>query len=175
MTKRLEHGTIKLQIDGLLARFPELADDDVLRSDMFEGETDLFEYLAFLERKRRHAEAQSIAAKIEIDAIDEQRKRLDRRVEGLRAAIFNMMQAADLRKAPLATATLSISSGTASVVITDEAAVPDQFVRIERKINKRAIKDELEAFNPVPGAMLSNGPEMLVIRPKLKKEKETDE
>ena len=55
-----------------------------------------------------------------------------------------MMGIADLRKAELAGATLSIRNGTAKVVIIDEGLIPDQFMRIKKEPNKTAIKTAIE-------------------------------
>ena len=46
MTTLLEAHTVTAEIERLLAEFPELADDEDLRRDMIEGQTDAFAILA---------------------------------------------------------------------------------------------------------------------------------
>jgi uncharacterized metal-binding protein YceD (DUF177 family) len=50
---------------------------------------------------------------------------------------------------------ISVSSRkTKSVQITDEAAIPAEFMRIKTEPNKTAIKDALEAGEEVQGALI---------------------
>jgi hypothetical protein len=51
-----------------------------------------------------------------------------------------------------------------SVIVVNEAELPDEFVKIERKPNKTAIGNALKAGMQVPGASLSNGGETIQIR-----------
>ena len=46
---------IKQQVDQLLLAFPALLEDDILRADMIEAETSLYEFLRMIERKREDA------------------------------------------------------------------------------------------------------------------------
>lgn len=162
--KRLDAATIKHQIDNLLAAFPELADDDVLRADTFEGETDLHEYLERLEDKRQDAVAFADAIDARIELLKERRDRFKRRDQGLRGAMFAALQWANVPKAELPIATIAIRQGTAKVVISDESIIPLPFCRIKREPDKIKIKAALEAFESVPGASLSNAEPVLTVR-----------
>ena len=42
---RLDPAVIRHQVDGLLAAYPELVEDEVLRLDMIEGSTDLVDFV----------------------------------------------------------------------------------------------------------------------------------
>jgi hypothetical protein len=57
MAQRQMANLIHQQIVNLLLQYPELEEDDQLRADMIERETDTLEFLAMLERKRQEAEA----------------------------------------------------------------------------------------------------------------------
>ncbi len=162
--KRLDAATIRHQIEALFVAFPELHDDDVLRADTFEGETDLIEYLRHLERKRRGTLALAQALKIEIEELKARGDRFERRCEGLRSIMFKAMEWSEQRKVELPEATLSIREGTQRVIIHDEAAVPDIYCRVRREPDKTKIKAALSEFGDVPGASLSNAEPVLTVR-----------
>jgi hypothetical protein len=74
------------------------------------------------------------------------------------------MQQAEVKKLELVRATLSVRSGVPHVIITDEAALPDNCVRIKREPNKVLIKELIDQGVPVAGATLSNAEPILAIR-----------
>lgn len=157
---------IKQQISQLLLVYPELADDEILRADTFEGSTDLHETLRELERTRRQADSFAQAIKQTIVELSERKARFERRDEAMRALMFQLMEYANLRKLELAEATLSIRQGQPKVIITDESLIPTDFARIKVEPDKTKIKASLSAGNKVPGAELSNATDVLAIRTK---------
>lgn len=77
--------------------------------------------------------------------------------KALRAAMAEVMADTGATAVDLPHHRVSLVDGKASVVITDEAAIPAQFMeQPPPKPNKDAIAAALKA-GPVPGAMLSNG------------------
>jgi hypothetical protein len=161
---RLDPAVIKHQVDTLLSAYPELAEDEVLRADMLEGSTDLVEFMRALERRRQEAAATAEALAMTIDAWDARRARFARRDEGIRGLMFAMLQLAHLRKLELPEATLSVRAGVPRVLVTDEAALPDELCRIKREPDRAKIKEALSEFKPVPGATLSNAEDTFAIR-----------
>jgi hypothetical protein len=155
----------QLQVSALLADFPELYEDDVLRADMLEGSTDLFLLLSQIEEQRQEAVAFVDALCHRIDILNDRMQRFKRRDEALRKLLFNLMQNAALPKAELAMATLSVRKGVSKVIITDADAIPDKLCRIIREPKKTEIKEAL-AQGPVAGATLSNAEPVLSIRVK---------
>ena len=119
------------EIANLLVAYPELADDEVLRHDMLEGSTDLFDGLSRLVRQIGETEALAAGNADYVMALKARNARLERRTEAFRRLIFKLMEAASLRKAELASATLSIRAGTPKVVVTDEE-VDRLLLRIKR-------------------------------------------
>ena len=101
------------EIANLLVAYPELADDEVLRHDMLEGSTDLFDGLSRLVRQIGETEALAAGNADYVMALKARNARLERRTEAFRRLIFKLMEAASLRKAELASATLSIRTGHA--------------------------------------------------------------
>jgi hypothetical protein len=164
--KHLDAGTIRAQINALLLAHPEIADDEILLADSLEGQTDLFEFLREIERKRRTASTLAEAVAIEIKDLRERRDRFMRRDEALRAMLFNVLQWAELKKAELPEATISIRTGSQKVIIEDENTIPDEYCRIIREPDKVKIKAALSEFKSVAGASLSNAEPVLAIRTK---------
>jgi len=134
----------------------ETGDDERLFRDCVEGSTDVFDIIDRLAQS-------AIADKLVIERGSERLKRIEARGERTRATIRNMIEALELTEAlerPLATITLG--EGPKSVVVTDQAALPDFYFR--RSVDKVALGKDLRAGKEVAGAMLNNGAPMLTIR-----------
>jgi hypothetical protein len=157
---------VKAQIDNLLAAYPALAEDEILRADMIEGATDAFDLLAKLVACIEETDVLLDGIAARLAEFKERVTRLENRKHGLRSLIFKLMEAADLKKAELPTATLSIRAGAPKVIITDEAALPDLLCRLKREPDKARIKEMLSDGHEVRGAALSNSEPSLSIRVK---------
>lgn len=163
---RLDPDVIRQQIGNLLAQFPELAEDEQLRADSIEGETDAFEFLASLIRRIEDAKALSEGVQGRIQELTERASRFDRRQDAFRSLAFKIMQAADLQKAELPCATLLVRNVPPKVIVTDETRLPDILCKITRAPDKKRIKELLDVGEAVPGCELSNGDTSLTIRVK---------
>ena len=148
----------------LLAAFPELAEDEQALLDTLEGEAGLHDALAAMIRKAQEAEAFEEACASLIAAKSARRSRFGQQSIALRDAVLSLMQAAGLRKLEMPDFTASVAQGRGKVVITDEAALPDQFFRVSRAPNKTAVSDALKDGQTVPGALMSNGEPTLTVR-----------
>lgn len=154
------------EITALLIAHPELEEDDVLRTDMIEGETHAFEFLSQILRKIGATQAIASGTADYIGELQERKARLERREYALRSLIFKVMNTAELKKVELPEATLSIRSGVPKVVIVNEHELPAKFMRIKTEPAKDVIKAALIANEHVPGAALSNSEPVLSIRTK---------
>lgn len=161
---RISIADVQRQVAELLAACPELLDDDDLRADTLEGETDLYELLARLTAVTLNAKAQEAAIKARVEALTQRRDAARNRQDRLRSLIQHLMGEAGLRKVTLPEATLSIGKVAPSVIITDEDQIPAGFVKVETRIDKAAIKAALKDGLEVAGACLSNGGESLTVR-----------
>ncbi len=144
-------------IEHLTAAHPELADDEDFRRDVLEGQSDLFGVVERLVRESRALKAEVSGLREQATEIVARAGKRAEREQAIRQAILGLMTAADLPKIKTATASVSVAATRPSVVVTDEAALPDQFIRLKREADKAAIKSALEAGESVPGASLSNG------------------
>jgi len=155
---------IRRQIESLLAAYPEMADDADLLADMIEGETDAFEVMRELVREYLVARSFRDCLQETIADFKKRQDRADARVDRIRELMGKILVSADMAKFELPEATLSMRAGKQSVVITDEAALPESMIKISRSPDKMAIGQCLSAGNDVPGASLSNGSPTLMIR-----------
>jgi len=163
---RLDPLVVQQQISNLLLLVPELAEDDVLRADMIEAQTEAHELLRKLETRRREATTLAAGINSTIEELSTRLARMWRREDAMRRIIFRIMELADLRKVELPEATLSVRAGTQKVIITDEAIIPDILCKIVRQPDKVRIKEMLKDGQTVRGAELSNAESVLSIRTK---------
>lgn len=157
---------VRRTIESLIVRYPELQDDEEAWRLTLESETNAFECLRMIERKRQEAETMYRAIDTNMCELRARQERFERREEAMRALELKILEAADLRKAELPEATLSIANGVRKVIITDESELPDDAFRVKREPNKQLIKAWMDAGQEVPGAILSNAEPHLTIRTK---------
>lgn len=161
---KIDPAILEREIQSLIAAYPELAEDEELRASMVEGSTEAFDVLARCVAHEAEAKAMSTALASRMDDLKIRVSRFEKRRDAMRDLIFRIMSAADLRKAELPEATLSIRPGVAKVIVENEGDLPDDFWRVTRSVDKAAIRDALKAGKFVPGATMSNGEETLSIR-----------
>lgn len=155
---------LETMLADIIASYPELEEDDQLRADMLEGETDLHSLLSRLVNNERDSDAMAKAVAGRISDLQARKSRAERRKEAMRALMFRLMKAAALPKLVLPEATLSIGKKAAAVEIVDEDALPENVVRITRSPDKKAIADLLKAGDEVPGARMGDVGETLTVR-----------
>jgi hypothetical protein len=152
------------EIAALLDANPELAEDETLRADMVEGCTSAFDVLSRIARRMNTARTMSAATKAHAMEIRDRASKFERQEDAMRELAERIMRAADLRKAVLPEATLSIRAVPPSVEIMDETEIPEAFWKVMKSIDRAALKEALKSGDFVPGAALSNGGETLSVR-----------
>ncbi len=152
------------EITDLIAIYPELEDDETLRADTLEGATDINSVLAKLVLEREAAYGMAEGVKVPVEDLRQRKARLERRGDGYGEAIERVMNAAGLSKVTLPNATLSITSAAPSVIVSDESALPERFIRTKREVDKTAINAAVKAGEKIPGVVVSNGAARLTVR-----------
>lgn len=150
----------------LLASFPELDEDEDLRADVLEGETDFHSIAARILRRKLDARVMSSAIKERKQEIAERQARYERQEDGYTALLKSLLIAAGVDKLTLPDATVSITKPRIVVEITDETAIPQGFVEIKRIPKKAEIKKALEAGEIIPGAALGLSDDGIMVRTK---------
>ena len=153
-------------VDQMLLEYPELADDEELRLNTFEGETNFNDVLAAITDKALDARSRANAVKDRIGDLSERRSRFLRQEHMMRSLALRIMDRADVTKAQLIEATLSIRQAQPKAIITDETSVPDQFMQVKKSPDMKPILAALKNGQNVEGAVLSNGAPSLTIRTK---------
>lgn len=154
------------QIEAMLTAYPELADDDELRVDMLDGETELTGLLSRLVKMRQERTALADGLSGYIGALTERKARILRGAEGIKHLMLALMTSAQLPKLVLPEATVSVGKPRESVSILDIDALPQGFFATERKPLKDAIKAAIDRGEDVPGAGIVVGEPSLTVRVK---------
>lgn len=155
---------VRNQIERLKLLYPEMSEDAELLADMLEGATEFREVMTRLVKSERDTKAIMAAIKAQEDELTMRRARYEMRGIAARKMMHSLMEVADVRRLELPTATVSIAAGRKSCIVTNEAQLPERFVKVERMPKKADITKALLAGEDVPGAALSNGPETLMVR-----------
>jgi hypothetical protein len=157
----------KIQVGAVVAMLRDWAgEDDRLLHDTLEGETDLFEIVSRLLNEIEADEGVKLALAEQINDRTLRKGRADMRIKGHREAICALLECASLDKLQLPEATLSVRKVPPKAIVTDEAAVPDEFCKVTREPDLTAIKAGVEAGAVIDGVSFDNGGTSLTIRRK---------
>lgn len=110
------------------------------------------------------ADAMHDAVSLRMEELSRRRERFGRQHDAYRGAAFAVMDALGLQKFTDAEFTASIGKPRATAVITDEAAIPDEYWDTKRVLAKGRLGADVKAGVVVPGAELGNGLPTLTIR-----------
>jgi DNA repair exonuclease SbcCD ATPase subunit len=167
MAKMFNVDELRRRIEALIRDNEDLADDEVLKLDMLEGETDIYSVLTELFNASAETVTMMRAITERLQTLSERRARFGRRVDHLRDLMLMVLQSAELQKIELPDATLSQRAGTQKVIgEADVAALPDELCRVKREPDLVAIKARLLDHREVPGLSLSNAPPVLMVKVK---------
>lgn len=154
----------RAQWHDILEAYPELAEDESLRADILDAETDFNRLVERLTSRLLDALEMAAGAKARKQEVGERQSRFERQAEGFRGLIKGLMQFADMQKVVLPEATVSITKPRTKVNIIDVNDLPQGFYAVERKPKSAEIKAALDAGEQVPGAELALGDEGLMVR-----------
>jgi len=163
---RLDPTFLRAHIEALRHSHPQIANEEDQWLLTLESETELPEFLARVVARMQDTDAKITGIGDLIASLKARCDRFEQRSDAMRALAFKVLMQAGVKKLELAAATLSIRAGQPRVIITDEAALPPDCVRVRTEPNKTAIKDRLGRGEPVPGAEMSNAEPMLAVRVK---------
>lgn len=162
----LDAAFVKAEIAKLIAANPDLAEDESLRADMIDGETNATRIIERALAEQQGAEMMVGAVKAREIDLAARRGRYERKSEAMRSLIKSIMRAANLDKLTLTEASLSLTKPRQTVGIEDLEALPQGYFKTTRQADKAAIKNALERGEDIPGAFLVTGDCGLTIRTK---------
>jgi hypothetical protein len=143
----------------LLLEYPELAEDGEALTDTLEGCSTFAEAVAAIVMSLDEDEALAEAAKQKVDVLKARAERFKARADRKRQALAEAMNRAAESKVTLPECTISLTRTQPKVIVTDEAALPKEYVVTRPappKPNLKAIGEALKGGQDVPGAVLSN-------------------
>lgn len=152
------------QINSLLADYPQLAEDEELLKDTLEGNTRFNELMEHFLNHMRENETLAEAISQRIGKLRERQTRLTHRAQFYRSLMQRMMDFAGIKSIALPEGKISVVNSPEKVIITDESAIPDAFMRVTKEPNKTAIKNALKSGSIISGATLSNGGTTIQVR-----------
>ena len=149
---------LKRDIRAMLAEHPVLAEDEQLRADMLDAELDFPEAIERIVKRLRKREAYAAANDALVSQYDAEAGRHRAAALGQRRPILTLLEAAQIARVRLPNigGLVSLAQSQPKVIITDEAAIPGELMRVTREPNKKAIGERLKAGEAIPGACLSN-------------------
>jgi hypothetical protein len=148
----------------LLQRWPALAEDQETLEDSLEGISSLPEAIAAVIRSALFDEEYCDAIAERIDKLQARKRRLKERADRKRALALHYCQEGRLQRIPAPDFTASLGMTKGRVIITDDRALSDKWVRIKREPDKTKIGEALRAGETVSGAELSNPQPTLSVR-----------
>jgi hypothetical protein len=161
----LDAKNVRFEVEALLRAFPELADDDDLRADVLEGETEIDSVLTRLFLAMRHKEELANGAKAIRDDLDARIERNQSGAAKLKDIMLTLMETAKLTKRELPVATLSVRAGSVSTIIDDVDALPQGYTTlVKQPVSKTEIKAAILALpkgESFPGAHIEIGNDSL--------------
>ena len=152
----------------LKEKLAELEDiDEESLQDTLDGEVDLKENLARILSSALDDEALANGASQRAEEIKARITRLEHRAQRKRELVRDIMEQAEIRKIEAPDLTASMRKCPANLIVTDEHRIPEQWwIHPEPKLDKRLIKEWLNKGQDIPGATLSNQPDILSVRTK---------
>lgn len=156
----------RAQWHDIIEAYPEIAEDESLRADVLDAETDFNRLVGRLTSRLLDAMEIAAGAKARKQEVAERQSRFERQAEGFRGLLKSLLQFADMQKVVLPEATVSITKPRVVVEITDLDAIPQGFAKFEKRADKAAIKAALEAGEQIPGAALGLSDDGLMVRTK---------
>lgn len=145
------------------------ADDQEIVETAIEGETSLLEAISATLDADDEDDILIVGIEAKEEVLAARKNAAKQRKERRRAAIEQAMLVTEQDKFTLPTATIFLSKRKPNLVIENEAEIPAVFwtiPKVEPKLDKKALKEALEAAEEIPGAHLDNGSVSLTIRRK---------
>lgn len=144
----------------------ENPDDQELSREMSEANADIMHHLHRAIRAAIESDSMADAAKSRIRDLEERANRFKRRSADLRSLAFSVMDALGMKKIVDAEYTVSIRAGAPRALILDEQKIPDEYWKIEKRIDTAKLNADVKVGVVVPGVELTNGMPSVAIRTK---------
>ena len=151
--------------DRIRAEDPQI--DETTLADTVEGLTDLHEIVAAIIRSALSDEALATGLKCRIADMQGRLDRLEDRLAKRRKIAKDVMVELDLKKITAPDFTVSIRPGMPTLLVLDEAAIPNLYwLPSAPRLNRQGLLSELKDGADIKGVSLSNPEPVLSVRTK---------
>jgi len=152
-----------------LSALQETADEDLavaIRDTMGAIEAEFQEKALAVSHVILNFDADVAALDREIERLQERKRLVTNRQREIKEYLRENMEAAGMTKISCPLFTITLAKGREVVAIDDEAALPDELMRVKTEIapDKTAIAAKLKAGEEVPGARLERGQSSIRIK-----------
>ena len=148
----------KLQSD-----YPDIDEETLL--DTLGGLTELHEMIAAVTRSRLDDLAIVSALRSRISDMQERLSRIEHRADKAKDIVVDVMERAGIKKVSEADFTVSLRSVSPSLVVADEAVVPEEYWKPQSpKLDRQGLMGAIKAGAVVPGTLLGNGGYTISVR-----------
>lgn len=162
--RNLQPDFIKQQIEALKVLYPELADDEALRVDVIDGETDAIKVIDRLLSAIAEKTGYAKGIALEMQNFVERIARYEHAIKGYKDGIKKIFGAMEVNKLERPLATMYWSKGQPKLLDTidgkfdlhSHADLPEEFIVTSKELSKTLIRAALLAGEKVPGFTLSN-------------------
>jgi hypothetical protein len=162
---RLAFNVIHYQAVRDRIRTEEKDIDEQTLADTVEGLTDLHEIVAAIIRSALVDEALASGLKERIKAMQERLERFEDRASKRRQIARDVMVETEIKKITAPDFTVSVRPGTASLVVVDEAVIPEAFWEPQApRLNRQSLLAECKQGESIAGVALSNPQPVLSVR-----------
>jgi hypothetical protein len=143
-----------LQIENMLEEQEDQDTQEMLQDTLDSIEGDLEEKLEYLTKIQKNYEAQAEMFKAEKDRLAKKQQSTKNKAGNLKGFLEHILLATGKRKLETGIFTLSIQKNPPSLHIDNEDIIPDQFWKIERKVNSTDLKKWIKDGNELEGVRL---------------------
>lgn len=145
----MRYDLTRQQVAAIVAMLDD-DEDEQLRADMLEGETNLYEMVSRLLEWIEEDEGAVNALAEQIDIRKVRQERAKHRIDGRREMIMALMDVAQLDKLILPEATITKRDLKPKLIVVSDDAVPDEYQVTKKSPDKKAINVAFEGAGELP-------------------------
>lgn len=137
-------------------------DDELAYVSMLEGETNAFEALELTHRSIQADEELLEGIAKRQQELAARKSRIESRRDAKRKAMGQILRAAGLKRAELVEATVSVRDGKAKLVVNDPEAVPEEYTRVKREVDKASVNAAFADAESIPNWLSRSDPQDVI-------------
>jgi len=139
-------------------------EDIELKLDTLEAETDYKRFLNWLYEWLCNEEAREQSQKDRMDALAARKKATANRIGRVKDMMGAILIAVGEDKLVMDEYTISKRKVSPKPIIQNEDALPDEYFRVTRSVDKRAVNDAIKDGKQIDGVVMDNGGTSITVR-----------